>query len=264
MINYVCAATCRLAWLLFLSNFALLFIFEDKLDMSKKVITIAIDGFSSSGKSSMAKVLAKEIGYAYVDSGAMYRAVTLYCLEHGLIHGNEVDLAGLEQAMPEIKITFAVNPDTGASEACLNGRNVEHEIREMQVSGKVSLVAAIPFVRRALVSQQQEMGKNKGIVMDGRDICTVVFPEAEMKVFVTASPETRAKRRLDELKAKGNDSVTYDEVYRNVCERDHIDQTRSDSPLRKSDDAVVLDNSNMTREEQNAWLLALYNQIAGK
>lgn len=226
-----------------------------------KKITIAIDGFSSSGKSSMAKVLAKAIGYAYVDSGAMYRAVTLFCIENNMISGDVVDVVRLTDALPDIKINFTVNPDSGASEVCLNGRNVEREIRGMEVSGKVSLVAAIPAVRRALVKQQQAMGEDKGIVMDGRDICTVVFPDAEMKVYVDASPETRARRRYEELRAKG-DSVTYEDVLANVCERDRIDTTRAESPLRKADDAVVLDNSNMTIAEQDKWLLDLYNKLS--
>lgn len=228
--------------------------------MHTPVITIALDGFSSSGKSTMAKTLARNIGYAYIDSGAMYRAVTLYCLEKGLINGNIVDTTTLERDMPEIKISFEVNAGTGTSETMLNGINVEKEIRDMRVSDKVSIISAIPFVRHALVKQQQEFGKAKGIVMDGRDIGTTVFPNAEMKVFVNASPETRAQRRFDELKAKGS-AVRYEDVLKNVCERDHIDQTRTESPLRKADDAVVLDNSNMTVEEQNNWLLSLYNNI---
>ncbi|MBQ7940824.1 MAG: (d)CMP kinase [Muribaculaceae bacterium] len=232
--------------------------------MDNKLITIAIDGFSSSGKSTMAKVLAKNIGYAYIDTGAMYRAVTLYCLDNGLIEGDSVDTTRLEKAISSINISFSVNPETGASQTMLNGKNVEHEIRDMRVSGKVSIVAAIPFVRRALVKQQQKMGESKGIVMDGRDIGTVVFPDAEMKVYVDASPETRAKRRFDELKAKGDDSVTYEEVLENVKYRDHLDRTREESPLRKADDAIVLDNSLMTPDEQNQWLLNLYNSIATK
>lgn len=232
--------------------------------MDNKLITIAIDGFSSSGKSTMAKVLAKNIGYAYIDTGAMYRAVTLYCLDNGLIEGDSVDTTRLEKAISSINISFSVNPETGASQTMLNGKNVEHEIRDMRVSGKVSIVAAIPFVRRALVKQQQKMGESKGIVMDGRDIGTVVFPDAEMKVYVDASPETRAKRRFDELKAKGDDSVTYEEVLENVKYRDHLDRTREESPLRKADDAIVLDNSLMTPDEQNQWLLNLYNSITTK
>ena len=212
----------------------------------------------------MAKGLAKHIGYAYIDTGAMYRAVTLFCLNNNLIDGDTVNVAELEKHLGDIKIAFGVNPSTGASETHLNGVNVEQEIRDMRVSGKVSLVAAIPAVRHALVAQQQLMGKEKGIVMDGRDIGTVVFPDAEMKVYVDASAETRARRRFDELRAKGNTTVTYEEVLKNVQERDHIDQTRAESPLRKADDAVVLDNSHMTIEQQNEWLMNLYNKIVNK
>ena len=232
--------------------------------MEKKLITIAVDGFSSSGKSTMAKVLAKNIGYAYIDTGAMYRAVTLYCLNNGLIEGDAVNTDLLEKEIDNIEISFSVNPENGSSQTMLNGVNVESEIRDMRVSGKVSVVAAIPFVRRALVKQQQKMGESKGIVMDGRDIGTVVFPNAEMKVYVDASAETRAQRRYDELKAKGDDTTTYEEVLENVKYRDHLDQTREESPLRKADDAVVLDNSHMTREEQNQWMLDLYNSIVEK
>lgn len=212
----------------------------------------------------MAKGLAKRIGYAYIDTGAMYRAVTLFCLNNNLIDGDTVNVAELEKHLGDIKIAFGVNPSTSASETYLNGVNVEQEIRDMRVSGKVSLVAAIPAVRHALVAQQQLMGKEKGIVMDGRDIGTVVFPDAEMKVYVDASAETRARRRFDELRAKGNTTVTYEEVLKNVQERDHIDQTRAESPLRKADDAVVLDNSHMTIEQQDEWLMNLYNKIVNK
>lgn len=232
--------------------------------MEKKLITIAIDGFSSSGKSTMAKVLAKNIGYAYIDTGAMYRAVTLYCIDNGLIDSDNVNTAQLEKKINDIAISFSVDPETGASVTMLNGKNVEKEIRDMRVSGKVSVVAAIPFVRRALVKQQQQMGDSKGIVMDGRDIGTVVFPNAEMKVYVDASPETRAQRRFDELKAKGDASITYEEVLENVKNRDHLDQTREESPLRKAEDAIVLDNSHMTPDEQNKWLLDLYNSIINR
>ena len=232
--------------------------------MEKKLITIAVDGFSSSGKSTMAKVLAKNIGYAYIDTGAMYRAVTLYCLNNGLIDGDAVNTDLLEKEIDNIEISFSVNPENGSSQTMLNGVNVESEIRDMRVSGKVSIVAAIPFVRRALVKQQQKMGESKGIVMDGRDIGTVVFPNAEMKVYVDASAETRAQRRYAELKAKGDNTTTYEEVLENVKYRDHLDQTREESPLRKADDAVVLDNSQMTREEQNQWMLDLYNSIVEK
>lgn len=227
---------------------------------NKRLITIAIDGFSSSGKSTMAKKLAKTIGYAYIDTGAMYRAVTLYCLRNGLFDGNRLDTERLEAALPDINITFGVDAD-GKTQTMLNGEVVEQEIRRMEVSSKVSIVAAVGSVRRALVKQQQAMGKQKGIVMDGRDIGTVVFPDAEMKVYVDASPETRARRRYDELHAKG-DSVTYEEVLANVSERDRIDTTRAESPLRKADDAVVLDNSNMTIAEQDKWLLDLYNKLS--
>lgn len=228
--------------------------------MNDKLITIAIDGHSSSGKSTMAKVLAHQVGYAYIDTGAMYRAVTLYCLDNGILDGDRVDEDALRTQLDNIKITFTVNAD-GDSETCLNGRNVEKEIRSMRVSNKVSIIAQIPFVRRNLVKQQQAMGRDKGIVMDGRDIGTMVFPDAEMKVYVNASPETRAQRRYDELQAKGNTAVTYEEVLHNVLERDHLDSTRSEGPLRKADDAVELDNSHMTREEQNEWLLNLYKKI---
>lgn len=232
--------------------------------MNKKLITIAIDGFSSSGKSTMAKVLAKNIGYAYIDTGAMYRAVTLYCINNNLIDGDTVDTEKLQKEIDQIEISFGVNQETGASQTLLNGVNVEKEIRDMKVSSKVSIVAAIPFVRHALVKQQQKMGEQKGIVMDGRDIGTVVFPNAEMKVYVDASPETRAQRRYDELKAKGDTTTTYQEVLENVKYRDHLDQTREESPLRKADDAIILDNSHMTPDEQNQWLLDLYNSITSK
>lgn len=229
----------------------------------KPLITIAVDGFSSSGKSTMAKKLAKTIGYAYIDSGAMYRAVTLYCLENNLFDGDRLDTEALERQLDNIRVTFGVNAE-GKTETYLNGRNVETEIRQMLVSSKVSIVAAVPSVRHALVRQQQELGKGKGIVMDGRDIGTTVFPDAEMKVYVDASPETRARRRYDELVGKGDTSVSYEEVYRNVCERDHIDMNRAESPLRKADDAVVLNNSDMTIEEQDKWLLDLYHSIISR
>ncbi|MGM9836499.1 MAG: (d)CMP kinase [Muribaculaceae bacterium] len=233
--------------------------------MAKKTITIAIDGFSSSGKSTMAKVLAKNIGYAYIDSGAMYRAVTLYCLNNGIIADDgTVDTAALQAQIADIAITFDVNPTTGATETYLNGKNVESQIRQMNVSSRVSTIAAIPFVRHALVAQQQAMGINKGIVMDGRDIGTTVFPNAEMKVYVDASAETRAQRRFDELRSKGDTTTTYEQVLENVKHRDLIDTTRAESPLRRADDAIVLDNSHMSREEQNQWLLDLYNRIAGE
>lgn len=218
-----------------------------------KKIVIAIDGHSSSGKSTMAKELAQEIGYVYIDTGAMYRAVTLYALRQGYIQGNSINEKALEADMPRLSITFQSNPGTGKSDTFLNGEDVEKEIRGMEVANKVSLVASLGFVRKAMVAQQQAMGKEKGIVMDGRDIGTVVFPHAELKLFVTASPEVRAQRRVDELLAKG-EKVSYEEVLENVKKRDFIDSTREESPLRKADDAIVLDNSNMSRTEQKTWL----------
>lgn len=216
-------------------------------------IVIAIDGFSSCGKSTMAKDLARKIGYIYIDSGAMYRAVTLFCLNRGLIDGDTVDTEALRPLMTEIHIEFRLNPATGKADTYLNGENVEQEIRSMRVSDKVSPVSTIPFVRTALVALQQEMGRQKGIVMDGRDIGTTVFPDAELKIFVTASAATRAQRRVDELRAKGV-PVDFDEVVANIVKRDHIDQTRKESPLRKADDAIELDNSTLTIEQQNQWL----------
>lgn len=220
-----------------------------------KKITIAIDGFSSCGKSTMAKDLAKEIGYIYIDSGAMYRAVTLFCIENSLFTPDgEVDAEELKKRIGEINISFQLNEKTSKPETFLNGVNVESRIRTMEVSYKVSPVAALGFVRAELVRQQQEMGRNKGIVMDGRDIGTVVFPDAELKIFVTASAEIRAKRRYDELLEKGQE-VSFEEILKNVKERDMIDQNRAVSPLRKADDAIVLDNSNMSISEQKSWLM---------
>lgn len=231
--------------------------------MERKRIIIAIDGFSSTGKSTMAKTLARRIGYAYIDTGAMYRAVTLFALDNGLTNGDgTVNETALTAQLGEIAITFNVNPTTGQSETYLNGQCVEREIRSMRVSSMVSQVAKIAAVRRALVAQQQAMGRSKGIVMDGRDIGTVVFPDAEMKVYVTASAETRAHRRHDELVAKGDTSTTYEEVLHNVMERDRIDTTRAESPLRKADDAYTLDNSHMTIAEQDQWLINLYDKIS--
>ena len=231
--------------------------------MERKRIIIAIDGFSSTGKSTMAKTLARRIGYAYIDTGAMYRAVTLFALDNGLTPGDgTVNETALTAQLGEIAITFNVNPTTGQSETYLNGQCVEREIRSMRVSSMVSQVAKIAAVRRALVAQQQAMGRSKGIVMDGRDIGTVVFPDAEMKVYVTASAETRAHRRHDELVAKGDTSTTYEEVLHNVMERDRIDTTRAESPLRKADDAYTLDNSHMTIAEQDQWLINLYEKIS--
>ena len=226
-----------------------------------KRITIAIDGYSSCGKSTMAKDLAREIGYVYIDSGAMYRAVTLYCLEQGLFHGDEVDTERLKDALPDLNVSFRLNPETGRPQTYLNGRLVENDIRTMAVSSKVSIVAALSFVREAMVRLQQQMGREKGIVMDGRDIGTTVVPDAELKIFVTASPEIRARRRFDELQAKGEPG-SYEEILENVKERDRIDTTRTVSPLRKAGDAVELDNSHMTIPEQKEWLLAQFRKAA--
>uniref|UniRef100_A0AB33JJK6 Cytidylate kinase n=2 Tax=unclassified Prevotella TaxID=2638335 RepID=A0AB33JJK6_9BACT len=221
-------------------------------------ITIAIDGFSSCGKSTMAKNLAKEIGYIYVDTGAMYRAVTLFALRNGLFAADgSIDTTRLEQQMSQINISFKFNQATGAPDTYLNGELVERDIRTIEVSNHVSPIAAIPFVRQALVAQQQRMGQEKGIVMDGRDIGTTVFPDAELKIFVTASAEVRAQRRFDELKQKGM-PADFDEILKNVQERDYIDSHREVSPLRKADDAVELDNSHMSIAEQQAWLLNEY------
>lgn len=222
-------------------------------------ITIAIDGFSSCGKSTMAKDLAKEIGYIYIDSGAMYRAVTLYSMENGIFKEDDIDTEKLERRIGDIHISFRLDPATGRPQTYLNGVNVENKIRTMEVSSKVSPISALGFVREAMVAQQQKMGEAKGIVMDGRDIGTTVFPHAELKIFVTASPEIRAQRRYDELKAKGQES-SFDEILENVKQRDYIDQNREVSPLRKADDALLLDNSHLTIAEQKAWLLEQYKE----
>ena len=225
-----------------------------------KKIVIAIDGFSSCGKSTMAKDLARRIGYVYVDTGAMYRSVTLFALNHHLFNEDgSVKADQLEKLMPEVNISFKLNTETGRPDTYLNGVCVENDIRGMEVSSHVSPIAAIPFVREALVAQQQRMGGDKGIVMDGRDIGTTVFPEAELKIFVTASAEVRAQRRYDELKAKGAEA-NYDDILKNVQERDYIDTHREVSPFRKADDALELDNSHMTIEEQNAWLMQRFEQ----
>lgn len=231
--------------------------------MEKKKIIVAIDGFSSTGKSTMAKTLARNIGYAYIDTGAMYRAVTLYCLENGLFDGDKVNEAELQQRLTDIRIKFKPSAE-GKNETYLNGRNVESDIRSMEVSDKVSIIAAIGFVRRDMVRQQQAMGLKKGIVMDGRDIGTVVFPQAELKIFVTATAAVRAQRRFDELKSKGDTDVTYEEVLHNVTERDRLDSTREESPLRRADDALILDNSHMTISEQNQWLMEQYERIINR
>ena len=225
-----------------------------------KKITIAIDGHSSCGKSTMAKDLAREVGYVYVDTGAMYRSVTLYALRHGLfLEDGSVKTAELEAEMPNIQISFKFNPEAGRPDTYLNGECVEKKIRSLEVSNHVSPIAAIPFVRTAMVAQQQQMGKDKGVVMDGRDIGTTVFPDAELKIFVTASAQVRAQRRFDELKAKGM-PADFDDILKNVEERDYIDSHREVSPLRQADDAILLDNSNMTIPEQKEWLLAKFKE----
>lgn len=228
-----------------------------------KKIIIAIDGFSSCGKSTMAKSLARNIGYLYFDSGAMYRAVALYCLENNLVSEDGIDTETLKGRMGDIQISFIADPITKNSITLLNGRDVEKEIRSIEVSKVVSKVAALDFVRTDMIDQQRRMGESKGIVMDGRDIGTTVFPNAEMKIFVTASAEVRAQRRYDEIIARG-DKADYNEILENVQQRDHIDQTREVSPLRKADDALLLDNSHMTREEQEAWLIAEFKKITGE
>ena len=224
-----------------------------------KKITIAIDGHSSCGKSTMAKDLARRIGYVYIDTGAMYRAVTLFAMRHNLIANGQVDAAKLQEEMGNIHISLRLNPETRRPDTYLNGECVEREIRTMEVSRHVSLIAALPFVRSAMVEMQREMGKEKGVVMDGRDIGTVVFPHAELKIFVTASAEVRAQRRYDELTAKG-EKCNYKEILENVKERDHIDSTRKTSPLRQAEDAIVLDNTHMTIPEQENWLMEEYKK----
>lgn len=225
-----------------------------------KNITIAIDGFSSTGKSTLAKQLAKELSYVYVDTGAMYRAVSLFALQHNFIGDDFFDKNALIKALPEIKLEFKFNSDAGFAEMYLNGENVEKQIRTIEVSNFVSRVAEVSEVRAKLVEQQQEMGTNKAIVMDGRDIGTVVFPSAELKIFMTASAETRAQRRFEELQEKG-DNVTYEEVLKNVVDRDYIDTHREDSPLIIADDAIEIDNSFLNREEQFAVVMELVNEV---
>jgi cytidylate kinase len=225
-----------------------------------KKITIAIDGFSSTGKSTLAKQLAKHLGYVYVDTGAMYRAVALFAMQKGYISSSSFDKQALINDIPNIKLHFEFNADLGFAEMFLNDINVEKEIRTIEVSSFVSKVAEVSEVRAKLVEQQKEMGKNKAIVMDGRDIGTVVFPDAELKIFMTASAETRAQRRFDELQAKG-DNVSYEDVLKNVQERDYIDTHRDDSPLVIAEDAIEIDNSYLSREEQFAAVLELVDEI---
>lgn len=225
-----------------------------------KKIVIAIDGFSSCGKSTMAKDLAREVGYIYVDTGAMYRAVTLFAMRNDVFdaEGN-IDETRLKALLPDVKLTFQLNNETKLPEVCLNGENVERYIRTLEVSQHVSPIAALPFVREKLVEQQQAMGNENGIVMDGRDIGTVVFPNAELKIFVTASAEIRAQRRFKELETKGM-PADFDEILQNVEQRDYIDTHRETSPLRQADDALVLDNSHLTIAEQKVWLMEKFNE----
>lgn len=236
-----------------------------------KKITIALDGHSSCGKSTMAKQLARQLGYIYVDTGAMYRTVTLYALRNGLFtpaaegEGETIDTERLEADIigGKVEVSFCLNEATGLPEPCLNGEVVETFIRGIEVSSRVSPIAALPFVRSAMTAQQQKMGTEGGIVMDGRDIGTVVFPNAELKVFVTASAEVRAQRRYDELQEKGQ-PASYDEILKNVVERDYIDSHREVAPLKQADDALLLDNSNLTREEQSQWLYDRAMEVINK
>lgn len=227
-----------------------------------KKITIAIDGHSSCGKSTMAKDLARRIGYVYVDTGAMYRSVTLFALRNGLIDSEgKIDEDGLRARMSDVNISFVFNKETGRPDTYLNGECVERDIRTIEVSNHVSPIATLGFVREQLVAQQQQMGKMKGVVMDGRDIGTAVFPDAELKIFVTADAKVRAQRRYDELKAKGMEA-DFDEILKNVEERDYIDSHREIAPLRRADDAIELDNSYMTIDEQNEWIYNKYIERA--
>lgn len=230
-------------------------------DTERKII-IAVDGFSSCGKSTFAKAIAARLGYIFIDTGAMYRAVTLYALEHGAIRSGMLDEEAVVRLLPSIAIDFRFNPERGASDIYVNGELVEGKIRTIEVSNCVSGVSAIPAVREKLVAMQQRMGRDRGVVMDGRDIGTVVFPDAELKLFMTADVDVRARRRYDELRAKGQ-QVTLEEIRRNVAERDEADMHRTVSPLRRADDAVELDNSHMTVDEQMAWFLRLFESRIG-
>lgn len=229
-------------------------------DIKPNKIIIAVDGFSSCGKSTFAKAIAARLGYIFIDTGAMYRAVTLYALEHGAIRSGIVDEEAVVRLLGQISITFRFNPQRGASDIYVNGDLAEGKIRTIEVSNCVSRVSAIPEVRQKLVAMQQEMGRRRGVVIDGRDIGTVVFPDAELKIFMTADPAVRARRRYDELKAKG-DTVSLEEIERNVRERDKADMSRAISPLRQAPDAVVLDNSHMTVEEQMAWFMERFEEV---
>nr|WP_321406666.1 (d)CMP kinase [uncultured Carboxylicivirga sp.] len=230
--------------------------------MQLKKGVIAIDGHSSCGKSTVAKDLAKELGYVYIDTGAMYRAVTLFAMQNGLVNDGEILLVELQNKLNDISITFRYQPEEKLNETFLNGVSVEDEIRGLEVSNNVSTVSTIAFVRHRMVELQQEMGREGGIVMDGRDIGTVVFPDADLKLFMTASPEIRAQRRFDELKAKNptDNSLSFDSILENVKHRDHVDSTREESPLKMADDAVLLDNSHMNKQEQMDWIMAVLHE----
>ena len=230
------------------------------MEQTTKKIIIAIDGFSSCGKSTFAKAIAARLGYIFIDTGAMYRAVTLYALEHGAIVDGKVAEDRVVALLPDVNISFRFNAERGASDAYVNGEKVEDKIRSIEVSNMVSHVSSIAQVREKLVAMQQQMGRARGVVMDGRDIGTVVFPDAELKIFMTAEPQVRAERRYAELKAKG-DNVTMEEILENVISRDKADMTREISPLRQAEDAVVLDNSHMSVEEQMAWFMERYEGI---
>ena len=230
-------------------------------DTKPRKIVIAIDGFSSCGKSTFAKAIAAKMGYIFIDTGAMYRAVTLYALEHGAIRSGIVDEEAVVRLLPEMTISFRFNPERGASDIYVNGDRVEGKIRTIEVSNCVSAVSAIAEVRQKLVAMQQEMGRKRGVVMDGRDIGTVVFPDAELKIFMTADPRVRAQRRYDELTAKG-DAVSLEEIEQNVRDRDYQDMHRAISPLRQAEDAIVLDNSAMTVEEQMTWIMERIAELA--
>lgn len=233
------------------------------MNQNDRKIIIAIDGFSSCGKSTFAKAIAARLGYIFIDTGAMYRAVTLYALEHGAVKMGEVDPSAVVALLPEIEISFKFNSERGASDVYVNGEQVEQKIRSIEVSNLVSKISSIAEVREKLVSMQQDMGRKRGVVMDGRDIGTVVFPDAELKIYMTADAKVRAQRRYDELTAKG-DQVTLEEILENVISRDHADMNREISPLRQAEDAIVLDNSQMNVEEQMAWFMERYEEVISR
>ena len=233
------------------------------MNQSSRKIVIAIDGFSSCGKSTFAKAIAARLGYIFIDTGAMYRAVTLYSLEHGAVVDGEVQQDKVVELLPQIEISFHFDAERGASDIYVNGVEVEQKIRSIEVSNLVSKISSIAQVREKLVAMQQRMGQERGVVMDGRDIGTVVFPDAELKIYMTADPAVRAQRRYDELTAKGDD-VTLEEILENVISRDHADMNREISPLRQAEDAIVLDNSHMSVEEQMAWFMERYEAVISR